>query len=399
MKKNKISYFLVSITLILCLIININIVPTYSSNNYNYYSLFTTDSIGETENGSSHYDESTGTLTVIGSGTSIGKSVGNVDSYSFVNTELTGDFELTASLDNFSNLFAPKSKAGLIIRDDITSEDSNYFGIIMDTEHNSIRSHYRNYTISEMNSGSSNIFNNYNTIDSKIYLKISKVKNKFICMFSLDPEFTPENTFTKNKKITMNDDTVYLGFAVSNGLKSTSDATATFSNIKLSQDNTIIFDSSVSTEVTPLPPTEDNEDDIITPAPPVDDDNGVDIPSPPVDNDNEETTPTPPESNNLSPLLFAEDGSSLTKLISNSTLSASYSLSEETEALLIVALYDSNNKMINYKYCSSLNNLEDNKTLSLDFLLPEISEGYTVKAFVWDNLLNLTPLSDVTIVN
>lgn len=392
MKKNRFLYFSLSVLFAFTFMTNTNIFSAYSANINDYSSLFSTNSIGNAEDSTSYYDETTGTLTVIGSGTSISKNIGTPDSYTFVNTKIVGDFTFTASLENFNTLSSPKSKAGLIVRDDIINANANYYGVVIDTEHDAIRSYYRNYTTDSEKSGSSNLYQNFTSINSNIYIEISKKGNKFTSKVSFDPSFAPENTYSKNKSITLNDDITYLGFGVSNGSKSTQNVSATFKNIKIQQADTIIFDSNYTdSEVTPIPPTTDPDaDSELTPQPPAEEE---------TDKDEEEIIPTPPSLEENAPLLTYTDGSLVIDLVANSTITSSINVSDIPEATLIVALYDGNNKMISYKTAYYSNDSQVSDLLSLEFTLPDNIAGYSIKSFLWDNLNNLTPISNITAIN
>ncbi|WP_053955271.1 Ig-like domain-containing protein [Inediibacterium massiliense] len=64
----------------------------------------------------------------------------------------------------------------------------------------------------------------------------------------------------------------------------------------------------------------------------------------------------------------------------------------DQEASLIVALYDENNKMINYSVVSREIEPKEEVNMLGAFLVPEIGK-YTVKAFVWDNEEDMNSLS------
>lgn len=70
------------------------------------------------------------------------------------------------------------------------------------------------------------------------------------------------------------------------------------------------------------------------------------------------------------------------------------------DVLLIVALYDSNNTMMNVSYISKGIPYQGTETLSAGFKLPTNVTGYSVKAFMWDGqdlkTTNMLPLSNVT---
>lgn len=70
------------------------------------------------------------------------------------------------------------------------------------------------------------------------------------------------------------------------------------------------------------------------------------------------------------------------------------------DVLLIVALYDSKNTMVNVSYISKGITYQGTETLSAGFKLPSSTIGYSVKAFVWDGqdlqTTNMIPLSNVT---
>jgi uncharacterized protein YjdB len=71
---------------------------------------------------------------------------------------------------------------------------------------------------------------------------------------------------------------------------------------------------------------------------------------------------------------------------------------EAKEVTLIVALYDSNNTMVNYARVSWNAQASETRQLEAGFKLPPSVTGYKVKAFVWDNLTNMNPISNVEVL-
>ena len=69
------------------------------------------------------------------------------------------------------------------------------------------------------------------------------------------------------------------------------------------------------------------------------------------------------------------------------------------KATLIIALYDERNQMINSSIASVEVKKGDTRDLSVGLKLTNDSQGYCVKAFLWDNLENLKPLSEVATLN
>src|SRR5207248_3268826 len=61
---------------------------------------------------------------------------------------------------------------------------------------------------------------------------------------------------------------------------------------------------------------------------------------------------------------------------------------------LFVVLYDPNHKMIDYSTVMDEFAPWETKTLSTGFTLPDQVSGYSLKAFIWDNLDGMKPLSD-----
>ena len=76
---------------------------------------------------------------VTGSGLDIAKSIGAVDSFHFANKKMSQNFTITARIKDFNNTNSPKAKAGIIIREDNTSDNANYIGVVLDGEKNEIR--------------------------------------------------------------------------------------------------------------------------------------------------------------------------------------------------------------------------------------------------------------------
>ena len=72
---------------------------------------------------------------------------------------------------------------------------------------------------------------------------------------------------------------------------------------------------------------------------------------------------------------------------------------ENSEATLIIALYDETNQMINSSIASVKVKKGDTRNISAGLKLPNDLQGYSVKAFLWDSLGNLTPLSEIATLN
>lgn len=86
------------------------------------------------------------------------------------------------------------------------------------------------------------------------------------------------------------------------------------------------------------------------------------------------------------------------KVTATNTSAASYE--GKVDVLLIVALYDSHNTMVNVSYISKGITYQGTENLSAGFKLPRDITGYSVRSFVWDGQdmvsTNMIPLSNVT---
>lgn len=73
------------------------------------------------------------------------------------------------------------------------------------------------------------------------------------------------------------------------------------------------------------------------------------------------------------------------------------------DVLLIAALYDSNNSMVNYVYITRGLEYQDFQTFTAGMKMPSSVTGYKLKTFVWDGTdirtSNMMPLSNVVELN
>ena len=83
--------------------------------------------------------------------------------------------------------------------------------------------------------------------------------------------------------------------------------------------------------------------------------------------------------------VVGEDAKVIIRATNNST--------EAKEVTLIIALYDNNNKLLNY--VSSYKNIEAGKIVDLSGSMKVLADGKFVKCFVWDTLEGMNPLSNV----
>ena len=394
--------------------------------------------IGNVEvEGNTTFDASTGVFKVTGSGLDIAKSIGAVDSFHFANKKMSQNFTITARIKDFNNTNSPKAKAGIIIREDNTSDNANYIGVVLDGEKNEIRNAYRDNTSSK--SGAASMITG---IENDIYVKIVRKGNKYTISVSKDANFDQESTYVKNRTVNITSDDVYVGFGVSNGAKSTQAATATFDNVKIEQNEEIIFDS-MANVIQKAPSKVDNvKGELI--------ENKVKLSWNKVDNATSYTikrnssldeeyinvhttnelsyTDTTVENGvtyNYKVVANNEVGEgessdiftveipqledptllpsmiNLTKTNNDSEVIAKATIdgNVNNKATLIIAIYDERNQMINSSIASVEVKKGDTRDLSVGLKLTNDSQGYCVKAFLWDNLENLKPLSEVATLN
>ncbi|SQC01351.1 hypothetical protein [Clostridium tetanomorphum] len=76
------------------------------------------------------------------------------------------------------------------------------------------------------------------------------------------------------------------------------------------------------------------------------------------------------------------------------TVQAINNTKENKNVSLIVGLFDENEKLLNY--VAAKQSIESGKIIELNGMIKLPKEGkYTVKAFVWDSLDNMMPLSNI----
>lgn len=100
-----------------------------------------------------------------------------------------------------------------------------------------------------------------------------------------------------------------------------------------------------------------------------------------------------------SPLIFTDaDGRKVTQLIPGTETSARAELlndtAEEQPVVLIVALYDEQQRMVDYSSASVRMAPGGRTTLHAGIKLPDNAAGYRLKAFLWDGWDTMRPLSD-----
>lgn len=67
----------------------------------------------------------------------------------------------------------------------------------------------------------------------------------------------------------------------------------------------------------------------------------------------------------------------------------------DKNGILVIALYDANNQIVNYSYSSDLVEGQGTRELTANFQLPQDSASYKLKAFVWDQLASKNVISNV----
>lgn len=68
------------------------------------------------------------------------------------------------------------------------------------------------------------------------------------------------------------------------------------------------------------------------------------------------------------------------------------------DSVLIVGLYDAGNSLVKFVYTAETISNGESETFYVKFKLPEDVSGYTVKAYVWDNFIDMHPISDVMVL-
>ncbi|WP_157276533.1 hypothetical protein [Paenibacillus sp. Soil766] len=92
----------------------------------------------------------------------------------------------------------------------------------------------------------------------------------------------------------------------------------------------------------------------------------------------------------------------MTTLVSSTDMIAQKQITNATQIskpiTLFVVLLDSNKKMVDFSTLIEELGPGETKTLSTGFLLPTNVSGYSLKAFIWDSLDGMKPLSDESII-
>lgn len=96
------------------------------------------------------------------------------------------------------------------------------------------------------------------------------------------------------------------------------------------------------------------------------------------------------------------NGNKATSLAANEGLIAEKTITNTTDSVkqiaIFMVLYDSNNKMVDFSIALADYDPGETKTLSTGFVLPANVKGYSVKAFIWDNLNDMKPLSNESLL-
>lgn len=95
-------------------------------------------------------------------------------------------------------------------------------------------------------------------------------------------------------------------------------------------------------------------------------------------------------------------GDPVTSLTPNGDIAVRATVANRTNtarsATLIIALYDANHTLRNYAKVAWDAAPSESRTLEAGFRLPADVTGYRVKAFVWDDMTNMTPLSNAVVL-
>ncbi len=68
------------------------------------------------------------------------------------------------------------------------------------------------------------------------------------------------------------------------------------------------------------------------------------------------------------------------------------------DSVLVIGLYNSQNTLVKFIYTAETIFNGESEVFYAKFKLPDDVSGYTVKAFVWDNFVNMHPISDVAVL-
>ncbi len=99
------------------------------------------------------------------------------------------------------------------------------------------------------------------------------------------------------------------------------------------------------------------------------------------------------------PIFTDISGERVYTLKGSSFIKASISITKnkdiDTSSCLIVALYDQGNAVKNLTYLQKTLEMDQTEVFTAGFELPEDTEGYKIKVFVWNNMEDMIPLADV----
>ncbi|MNN72856.1 hypothetical protein D3C81_1889280 [compost metagenome] len=69
------------------------------------------------------------------------------------------------------------------------------------------------------------------------------------------------------------------------------------------------------------------------------------------------------------------------------------------EAVLVAGLYDEHNNLVKFIFTAETLYNGETEMFYAKLKLPDDVSGYTVKAFIWDNVASMQPISDVIVLN
>ncbi len=256
---NKISMRVISTLLILGLVLGNANIMMGSVNANTEYSLpygFTSVSIGENNNilGNAFLDELTKQFIVEGYGITIGKDQGAVDNYHFVSYEVEGNTTIIGKLTDFDMSNAKYGQAGLVIRDDNKTDNSDYFGVYVEPSKGQYRYAYRDNATG--GTGAAKL-SGITSEDKGLYIKLEKLGSNCKYYLSYDKNF--ETLITSGGQTLIGgDETWNVGFFVSSG-GSSQPATAIYEDVIIKDSNGIVYESNPDDE--PEQEEPDNSDD------------------------------------------------------------------------------------------------------------------------------------------
>ena len=162
-----------------------------------------------------------------------GKFESTAQVFRFVYASVTGDFTFTARLDgvDFAGLASNQARVGLLFAPDLTTTGTNFlYGGGMVVGDGTYR---RTDRIAVGNSATSTI--NVTGTGAR-YLKVTRVGNTYTPSFSLDGGVTYVNASTRTFTNPL-PETLYVGFAVSSSNNTSINASATFSDVHIFDEN------------------------------------------------------------------------------------------------------------------------------------------------------------------